>query len=327
MASRTQKAKRGRQEAEPELVDEPRSRPFARFFATTAIILVVLYVAALVISRTDGCRAFVAEKWGDQLGLPLAIGKVWADWRLDVHAEQVATTGFGEPGVPGLQLATLFVGWRWADLFTMHRFPVRRVEIVGGDVAFAPNKEGGWLPRPLDAPATWLAEQLHIDLGVVEHVEKPSRVPASPVQKIDTPLKRVAQTTLRIKQAGGVWWGPEGEELARVSGLNLSTTPLRVPTRQMLHVYITGERVHGLHGGDERAIELEFLQSGDDVFLLRFKADRSATSPRETMVAPAPSREDRRDKRSPMANQERGGNADADFKAYVREALEEALDE
>lgn len=222
-------------------------RPFLRSLLHAAVTLVVLavmlYGAALAISRTGGFRAYVQADLSEAAGFEVALRDARLTPGLALVVEGVAAGRFDAPGTPCLQADRVVLGW---SLFSSGGTRLRSLAVETGRLAFARSADGSWTPRPLAGAA----EALLRGAGITPDAANPPAAPSLPSLRV----------TLRGVDV--VWWKADRSRLASLAGLSLDVTPVVLPGRRLVHILAAAESVEPVEGARGGPLRIEYLWGG-----------------------------------------------------------------
>ncbi len=265
------KSRRDRCEDREAPPPPPRSgNAVVRYILTILVVMVILYVGAFLMMRTDCFRAYVQDRLGARLGLPIRVKKVACDPALNLAAEVVYTEGIERRGAAGIRIGRLELEWDLVGLLRRGGALIRSVRAEECYLAFAPDGAGGWNP----AVFTDLAGQL-AEWGGFQ-VEAPSRSP--PKADVETPapamptnsIERLEWSACEFAAVTGrvVWWGMDSNALAVADGVNLAVTPVALPNRKMTHYFLTIREALTPNGTRLPDIRFEMLDTAGQKILL-----------------------------------------------------------
>lgn len=104
-------------------IDHKRMVHFAHMGACAVLILVALGLIALkwwVLPRVDSYRPWIEQKVSQQLGAPLSIGQIHAEWRGFAPTLQISSLRIQDPDSdPGLAVDSASVRLSWTSLLTL----------------------------------------------------------------------------------------------------------------------------------------------------------------------------------------------------------------
>ncbi len=257
-------------------VVEDRPRGFlGRFVRTAMVVVIILYVATLLISRTDGFRYMVEERLKERTGAELNLGKVQMNMGMDLVLRDLAGPDLPERAVPGFQVERMTFRWSVPRFFQRGRVPLSRIVIEGADIRLVRNGEGRWQPaafvEPVDVLSDWA--------GMV--VPAPPRSPAEPraddrstddalSEEIDV-FRR--ETAYVIRETDIRWEEHDGTVLAALRNVRLDMTPLRVPPRDLQHVWLRVESGRTADGRTFRDLQVELAIHDQQATLLGRSVD------------------------------------------------------
>lgn len=245
---------------EPRAV-EPNSlvESITRFWLTLFIISVILYVSALVISRTAGFRDLVRQQLEMKSGVPLKVEKMHASFGLDLILE-----GIQEAAVtnrqPGLLIKKAELHWRLLPLIGGKGWPFKRLKLVDPVLRFTQSTDGNWTPLPQlnDVLAPWveIATTNTAESGNVIHL---------------TDYLRNERAKLEITNLRLVWQSSDENAslLALIEGLDIETAAVRPFSDDFMWFKMNIRR--GERNGVEWAngVSLEWIRMPDQDVILK----------------------------------------------------------
>lgn len=287
------KVKAWREEEAPRRSLWSPVRTTYRAVRTTLVVLVILYVAALAATRTDGFRDVVASRLEKHFGIPVKIESVAASPRFDLTLRGLVTEGTRQKNSPGLRAHQVVLGWAWGDLWRHGRVGLRSLDLERCVITFARDDEQAWQPADLVPLSEFLAKWLQLDLSppatasnaapentVVE--EKPAALEPA-VEKPAAAAGRAAARALQdghlsvaLRRSEITWWGEGEVPLAAVEGVSLTATPVRLPNRTLTHYHLKLEHAAGAKGLSVSDMTLEVLDTGDQQLVLVFDAGHTS---------------------------------------------------
>ncbi len=137
--------------------DRPVGGVLYRALLTVLILLVVLYVAVLVLSRTAGFRSLVEERIRTRWDWPVALESVWITPALNVEARGIRSVAEEEGVQPSFKIDRMAWVWTWKRLLHPERATVQRTRMEGARWVFQEDEEGVVQPAYLAAVARALA--------------------------------------------------------------------------------------------------------------------------------------------------------------------------
>lgn len=248
-----------------------------RLVMTLIVLIIIVYGALLAASRTDGFRGLIRDELETRLGLPMKLQKAWLDPSLDLHLRGLDARESAAHAKASLQAESVAIQWApWESLRRGSFVPVS-LTLQTGSLAFAATVSGAWEPSVLSSIGADVAEWLNMDVPRKSPPASTNAVATNATEAVDAAdLKAFRLGTLRIELQDSelVWWGSTSQELARVSGVNLSVTPNDVPNRRLTH-YLLGVREASASSGFlMRGITMEMIDTGDKQVVLQFDGAR-----------------------------------------------------
>ena len=260
-------------------------RQFAHVVETIVVLVIIGYVAALLLSRTDGFRSLAADRLEDIVGMPVHIEKSSARWNLDVEFRQLSTESNGQQNQPGVRADRVMLDWSPLSSLRHLKMVWSGAEIEGGDITFATTVSGQWEPAQLAPVSEQIAKWLGLDLK--HHVRadaeavSPKKPDAAEGKKEEK--RKWNASRLRIRKTNIAWWAEATNELARLDGLALDVTPLDTPGHHITHYLLKLDRAESRGGLKMNGVNIELMDAADQQVVLTFQADREATSLSRTL--------------------------------------------
>ena len=256
----------------------PRTNPVVlawRFIQTTLIILVILYVAALVISHTSGFRSLVEEKLGRALHAKIAIKSSHFTPGLNLVLGDVSLeeTGAVVRAKAGCRRAT--VAWHLPRPWGSGQPADIQVQAAQISMAWQHN---AWHPRAFAEASGVMAKWMNIPLPPAAPAAGGGGKPKDrtdafmPPPEGEKPVWLGPRVRVSVEDGEVAWWTDQAEPVASVSGLRLAVTPLDAPDRPMMHFLLQAREVRA-HGDVLVApLRLETLDTGDQRIMLEMMA-------------------------------------------------------
>jgi len=204
-------------------------------------------------------RSYAQDWLGEQLDVPVHIDRGWATPSLDVVLENVTSLRSNEQAAASFRVSRLALRWSLANGFRPDKPILRRLELTGCVISFAPGAAGGWEPETLEPLAVRLGEWGGFDVKVT---------PAEPASDAGR-RRRGAQedgsaACTRVLGSGGRgdpggadgWCGRNGEEQAFAEGVEFESTPISVPGRDFHYFRLTMNSVRAAGGRRLRTTNL-----------------------------------------------------------------------
>ncbi|HMP90330.1 MAG TPA: hypothetical protein PJ991_09005 [Kiritimatiellia bacterium] len=233
-----------------------------RFWVTIFIIAIILYVAALLISRTDGFRGIVRQRLEMLSGMNLSIGRVHATPGLDLVLEDIRESVTNDVTVGRLQIKRVELMWRLAPLIRGTGWPLTYLHVENGHVLFAQKSDGTWTPWP------------DFHTMVSPWLEIPGVLPSNEPSTIDWMRREKVQVSL--KDINLLWRSPlDGDPPAiLIEGLDLKTSIVKPFSELVLWFDIKINRA--AKGGVVwlRQFSMEWIRTADMDVVLRYNQQR-----------------------------------------------------
>jgi hypothetical protein len=264
----------------------PLSQRIARGSVPFLLILLTLYAAVLLLSRTEGCRTLLAEQLSERTGVELRIEGLRVGWKFDVEARNVHTVPAPEPGQPGFAAASVRLNGPWYRGLFSGRPRLESITADDIDISLVLSETGTWEPAALAPLAEWLQKWGRFNLPAARHPEekKPSTSKGKKEGTEDNSDKEDQPSVLEeipILLTGGeiTWWDAHGHLLGAADGLTVESSPLSVPDRDLHHYRLRIESGATAQGDDVENLLVELLSTRGHHIVLALRADwKSAQS-------------------------------------------------
>jgi hypothetical protein len=201
---------------------EPEDPPgfmqrLTRFWVTTLVILLILYVASFFIVRTEGFRYMVAERVSERSGWTVTIEKSWLNPNGSIVFVNVQTEAFEPGGTTGASIGELQLSFSLLGGLLPGRPLLAELRIQNATLSYdfraVPDRV-----LPFEADAWLLAGWL----GVTR--SRPRELPEP--QLLD------GRREMRLQNVDLIWWHPERQVLMQsLQGVQLRTESARVLDR------------------------------------------------------------------------------------------------
>jgi len=200
--------------------EETEHRPgfvqqLTRFWVTTLVILLILYVASFFIVRTEGFRYMIAERVSERSGWTLTIEKSWLNPNGSIVLVNVRTEGFVPDvaavgaAIEELQLSFNLIG----GLVPSQPF-LSELRIKNATLAYDFRAEPSRI-LPFEGDAWLLASWLGVN--------------RSPPRELPAPHLLDGRRQVRLQNVDLVWWQSERQLLMQsLQGVQLRTGSARV---------------------------------------------------------------------------------------------------
>jgi len=248
-----------------------------RFWVTIFIIAAILYLAIMVISRTEGFRDLVRQRLEIMSGMTLEVEQVRATLNLNLILEGVKEKPAETNRLSGLTVQRADLHWRLLPLIRGEGWPFKRLKMENVELRFTQARDGTWSPLSSlnDALAPWveIATTNTTETGNVLHITDYLREEKAEVEI----------TNLRI-----AWMGPEEATppLALVEGLNFQSAAIR-PFNENLMWFIMkiqhGERNQVVWAN---GVNIEWIRMPDQDVILKLTGDIKPLSQLSSLYTP-----------------------------------------
>jgi len=261
----------------------PRRSRVRRFVRTVLVLGVILYLGVWLLGFTAGFRSYLEEELHQRLGLPVKIRKARLTPALNLVVEGLATEGSGRKGQPGVALQKGFLEWSVVDDGRWHWPRLKRLQLAGCSLDFAPAEQGGWMPAALAAFSAQVADWGGFGLTTpkptppVADLDPDRPAPSRAPQPFNV-RELLRHCVLDLDDGRMVWWNEAGQEAASANKIRLVLTPVALPNRLMLHGLLTVDEAQRADGRRARNFRFEFLDLRSQQLVLELKADWTAAA-------------------------------------------------
>ena len=261
----------------------PRSNPLVlawRFLQTTLLIVLILYVAALVVSHTSGFRALSEERLGRALHAKIHIAKSHLTPGLDVVLGDLKLEETGVVVRARADCARAVIRWHFPRPLGSGEAP--EIQLRGARISMAWQGDA-WHPRAFADAAEGVAKWMNIPLPAKPKAAGRARDRMDdfmPAAAEDKPSWRGPRVRIALEDGDVTWWTDQVDPVAAVTGLRLAVTPLDAPDRPMMHFLLEAREVSARGAVLAAPLRLESLDTGSKRLMLEMMAgQRPAASP------------------------------------------------
>lgn len=259
---------------EDEEAPAPRGRHHGwlrRLVFSSVVVIVMLYVAALGISRTEGFSAFAMERLSAATGLEMTARQVSLSPGMVLHVADLRSGRTAASAGPGFQAAraTLVLRLRpgpgWGKIVSC--------SAEDGWISFAKDVAGAWRPAALSGAASWLHA---IEIPGLEALVPPGAAAPAPERTAPEPerreedinVERLPSVAVALRNIDVSWWGAGSNRLAALHDVDLDVTPDALAGRKVVHVRFSAETFESERGGSVSPVTFECLWCGPRRLLL-----------------------------------------------------------
>lgn len=245
---------------------DPRGRKggLKRTLIALALVFLILYIGAQVISRTEGIRSAVADKISNGTRLPVSLEKCGATPLLDLRLSGLVLQGAEMPDVK--------LSFDWFSFLSKEKPLIKQLRLKDVRVQFKriPNA-GNWEPLVLDGMGSRLGAVM--GLNPVSEGEDAS-LPKFPPDAINH------NTLLQVRNAKIVWLDEKGRELASVANGDLNMKVGRFIDRKAVQTIVECEEIKLASGSKLNDFRLEaFRFEGSSLVTVLEMSDREGQYP------------------------------------------------
>lgn len=215
---------------------------------TVLVLALILYVAALVLSRTDGFRSIMEERVRDRWQWPVQVTAFRVTPRLNLEARGIETDGMAAGNKPGLRVERVLWVWTWKGVLHPAHRAVSRVEMEGAQFVFQADPAGVMQPARFAAMARDLAQ----------------RVGFPPEERRSDPALDALGLALHWDKVDVYWLDGRGSGMGALHGVTYSGSDLALPGHDLRYHRLFVDTVVRPDGGTDRDVLLEwFLLDGE----------------------------------------------------------------
>jgi len=218
----------------------------SRFMRTLLILLIVFYSALLLISRTDGFRSLVEDRYSKKWNMPFTLTQVRLAPDLALEMRGLVTKGFEQQKGTGASIEWILFNWTWARLFswgTPAWADVQAREIL---VSAQRDASGQWVPSFFSEWFQMLGAGLNLPM---------------PEQTSGPTLFPWAQTRITLESVQLFGWDDQSRILMALRDGQLSADTFEAANREIRYYRIEADLVT-TPGGDIKDWSKEWLFTG-----------------------------------------------------------------
>ncbi|MBN1270169.1 MAG: hypothetical protein JXB04_11310 [Kiritimatiellae bacterium] len=266
------------------IYEEPARHGFVvPFTVIAAIVVVLLYVGAHLIVRTEGFRDIIADRLEQHVGMPVAVERCEMTWDMDLVVSGVKSPAEGNRDQVGLELGKGRLSWSLAGLRRGWGGLVKSVELENCRLALQMTDGGEWKPEAFAQFAGWLVKWGGFrELNDRNHKGPGERPRAEGKTEAARGPKRTAaksdghfweNVSVSVRDSRIVWRGADGSQLAEAEDISLAATPVRTPARRMNHYQAKVGSARTAGGRHIRDLGFEILTAKGHQIVLGFEGD------------------------------------------------------
>ncbi len=251
---------------------------FKRLVVVTVLLLILLYGALILISRTQGFKAIVEKRISSILEIPVTIERVKLDLSLNFSAERLKSSKAGRKGEPGLSAERVVCDISLSH-FIKNGSLVESVAIHTGRLYLAQTAEG-WAPAVVGEPAAELSPWLGIQMLDLPGAEPEKEKTVADQEPVKSRLPAGDAVAISVRNGSVVWWGPDRESAARAEGIDVLKTPLTTPVNRLRHWFVTIRHLETARS-TMRQLSMEVLEQQGGAVLLGLSIEREIVNKHE----------------------------------------------
>jgi|GEM_PF-3244090 len=252
-AARRTASKRDEQEQGLVLKSSPLTL-LSRFLSTLTILALVFYVAALLISRTDGFRSMVEDRYSKKWDMPFTLQQARLAPNLALEMRGLVSQGFEEQKGPGVSFQWFELNWTWARLFAWNVSAWSDVRASDGIISIQRDAQGAWKPAWFSPLADFLYTGLEPDMKKTDRSDE-SLFPWNEVQ-------------VQIENSDWFGWDAEAQQLFSLRDAQVYVESLQTPYRTWRYGSIEAMIVLGASAAEQKPYHREWLSGPQDEILI-----------------------------------------------------------
>ncbi|AKJ64309.1 hypothetical protein [Kiritimatiella glycovorans] len=226
-----------------------------------AAVLLILYITAHLMVRTDGFRTIVTRRLAKRCGMPVHLDRTLLTADLKLKITGVSMTAEGQGAQPAIRISEATVRPRWLNAFRKRDPWMRTLRLDGVEAQFVRRENGTWAPDGLRRAAEALAPVF----GLPETTK-----PGTEGALFDFALLRDARVVMERGRL--IWNNRNSAAVAFAEGVRAEWVPLQLPGRMLYGLQLESGRVQLAGGGVVRGLETEMLWMPGRYEVLRFAA-------------------------------------------------------
>lgn len=247
------------------MTDEPRPvdgtsliETITRFWVTIVVILIILYAALLMISRTDGFSGLLRQRLENLSGIPISVERVHANLSMDLVVEGLRGGHDLSNRFASITIGRAEMYWNIMPLIRGSGWPFRELKVNDCDIRFSQDKEGTW------QPLTFLHQ------AIAPWVEIEDEAGSEPNTAAIEYLRSV-RAKIDVSNVNITWLGATDESVPRatIKGLNFRTEPVRPMGQDVLwcKMQIARSETEGIDRINQ--LDIEWIRQSDQDVVLR----------------------------------------------------------
>ena len=243
---------------------QPSPRGFFHSFSgvvsTLLILLVILYLGLLLISRTAGFADIVRGQLDKRIGLEFTVGHATLTPAFGLVLEDVKGVVPKNSLRAGVEAKRIVIRWSWPKLF-FGGDPLHELRAESADLHFALDAAGRWQPAQFGQISEWLAGKMQLDLK--RYTSIVARAAATNAAAQPEELDLFSERRVEIQNGLVHWQVVADSEIARADGVDLASTRVQLPNREITHFLVHIRKADTAQGLHAEAKRMELLDFGD----------------------------------------------------------------
>ncbi len=231
---------------------------FSGILGTLTILLAILYIGALLLSRTAGFADIVRGQLEKHIGLEFKVGSSALTPSFALVLEDVKGTVPKNSLKAGVAAKRVVISWNWSKLL-FGGDPLRELHAENCDLHFALDAAGRWQPAQFNQISDWFAGKFQFDLNrYTSIVTRAAATNSVPEDELDL----FAEQRVEMKDALVHWQVIADSEIARADGADLVSTRVKLPGRDITHFLLhfhKADTAQGFHAAEKK---MELIELG-----------------------------------------------------------------
>lgn len=198
-----------------------------RRFIIAGVVLLILYIGAHVLSRTEGIRSLVADKISNGTRLPVSLKRCGMTPLMGLRLEDLVIQGAEMPDVK--------LSFNWFYFLHKGQPFVRQLRLKDAEFRFRRvPKTGNWEPLVMHGVASRLGAV--VGVNPVE-MGKDESLPQFPLYAINS------KTVLKLQDTKVMWLDEKNNELASIEKANLYVRMAQLIKRRVIQTIVSCKQV------------------------------------------------------------------------------------
>ena len=205
----------------------PKRSGLRRRLITTGLILLILYIGAHILSRTEGIRSLVADKISNGTRVPVSLEACGATPLLGLRLKGLLIQGANLPDVK--------LSFNWLAWLSKEKPFVSRLQLKDAAVSFRQvPSTGNWEPLVLQGVASRIGAVMGVNK---DQSEADGELPVFPPYAIN------AKTRLLVSNTYVEWQDDNGRVMASIENADCKVGVKRFNKRQVVQTVVECDRI------------------------------------------------------------------------------------